>query len=165
MSIIELGALGEFVGSIGVVATLIYLAVQIRKNSKQLRLSSIQSANEKFAALITDTLQDPVKLEAFRDGLESYSSLQPGQQASFHSLVFNSMTAYRNNAELFHAGVLPSATLMLHEDETDPYGIRSTDINMCISNAVGDMDPIMGSWLLRGLPCRVSSRAEHNMHS
>ena len=34
MSIMELGALGEFVGSIGVVATLAYLAVQIRQNTR-----------------------------------------------------------------------------------------------------------------------------------
>ena len=34
MSIIELGALGEFVGAIAVVATLIYLAVQIRQTNK-----------------------------------------------------------------------------------------------------------------------------------
>ncbi len=33
MSIIELGALGEFLGSIGVIATLIYLAIQIRQNT------------------------------------------------------------------------------------------------------------------------------------
>ena len=31
MSILELGALGEFLGSIGVIATLIYLSVQIRQ--------------------------------------------------------------------------------------------------------------------------------------
>ena len=36
MSIIELGALGEFLGSIGVVATLIYLAIQIRQNTHSL---------------------------------------------------------------------------------------------------------------------------------
>ncbi len=36
MSIIELGALGEFLGSIGVIATLIYLAVQIRQNTHSL---------------------------------------------------------------------------------------------------------------------------------
>ena len=112
MSIMELGALGEFFSSFGVIATLIYLAVQIRRNSKQLLLTSIQTANEKFAALITDALQDPVRFEAFRDGLENYSSLQPEQQALFHSLVFNSMTAYKNNAELFRAGVLPAGTLM-----------------------------------------------------
>ena len=33
MSIMELGALGEFVGAFAVVATLIYLALQIRSNT------------------------------------------------------------------------------------------------------------------------------------
>ena len=33
MTIIELGALGEFLGSIAVLATLVYLAVQIRQNT------------------------------------------------------------------------------------------------------------------------------------
>ena len=50
------------------------------------------------------------------------------------------------------------------QDETDPYGVRRTNINMCTSNSPGDMDPIMGSWLLRGLPCRVSLRAEGNVY-
>ena len=36
MSIIELGALGEFLGSIGVIATPIYLAMQIRQNTRSL---------------------------------------------------------------------------------------------------------------------------------
>jgi hypothetical protein len=36
MTITELGALGEFVGSIGVIATLVYLAIQIRQNTNQL---------------------------------------------------------------------------------------------------------------------------------
>ena len=36
MSITELGALGEFVGAIGVVITLVYLAYQIRQNTDQL---------------------------------------------------------------------------------------------------------------------------------
>ena len=39
MSIMELGALGEFVGSIGVIATLIYLAIQVRQ-TKNLALNA-----------------------------------------------------------------------------------------------------------------------------
>ena len=35
MNIMELGALGEFVGSIGVIVTLVYLAIQIRQNTSQ----------------------------------------------------------------------------------------------------------------------------------
>ena len=37
MSIMELGAMGEFLGSIGVIVTLIYLATQIRQNTKVAR--------------------------------------------------------------------------------------------------------------------------------
>ena len=107
-----LGNYGEFVGAIAIVVTLIYLAVQIRQNSKQIRLTSIQTANEKFAAIATNALQDPVRLKAMRDGLENYSSLQLEQQALFHSVVFDSITAHRNNAALFRAGVLPADTLM-----------------------------------------------------
>ncbi len=36
MTIMELGAIGEFVGAIGVIATLIYLALQIRHNTRSM---------------------------------------------------------------------------------------------------------------------------------
>jgi len=39
------GALGEVFGAVGVVVTLIYLARQIRENSRQVRVSSITSIN------------------------------------------------------------------------------------------------------------------------
>jgi hypothetical protein len=41
-------------------------------------------------------------------------------------------------------------------DDADPYGLWATNINVCTSDAVDDNDPVMGAWLLRGLPCRVS---------
>ena len=33
MTVVELGALGEFVGSIATIATLLYLALQVRQNT------------------------------------------------------------------------------------------------------------------------------------
>ncbi len=39
MDIMELGALGEFLGAIGVMATLIYLAVQIKQNTRSMNES------------------------------------------------------------------------------------------------------------------------------
>ena len=39
MNIMELGALGEFLGSIGVIATLVYLAIQIRQNTHSMNES------------------------------------------------------------------------------------------------------------------------------
>jgi hypothetical protein len=43
MTIMELGALGEFVGAIAVVLTLVYLAVQVRQNTAGLRAAAYQS--------------------------------------------------------------------------------------------------------------------------
>ena len=42
-------------------------------------------------------------------------------------------------------------------DADDPYCVRKTNINMCTSNAPGDADPVMGTWLMRDLPCRLST--------
>ncbi len=53
MSLSELGSLGEFVGSIAVFVTLIYLALQIRQNT-----NAIKGANEKQ---MTDDIQEWVK--------------------------------------------------------------------------------------------------------
>ncbi len=39
MTLMELGALGEFLGSIAVLATLIYLSVQLRQNTRSIRAS------------------------------------------------------------------------------------------------------------------------------
>ncbi len=39
MTLMELGALGEFLGSIAVLITLIYLSVQIRQNTRSIRAS------------------------------------------------------------------------------------------------------------------------------
>ena len=40
MDIMELGAIGELVGGVAVLVTLVYLALQIRQNTSQVRLST-----------------------------------------------------------------------------------------------------------------------------
>ncbi len=89
MSIIELGALGEFLGSIGVIATLIYLAIQIRQNTHSLdegRRLAMSEMHQHRADSSADFLLPIASSEelfklwngAFVDGIES---LTPEQQA------------------------------------------------------------------------------------
>jgi len=61
MSIAELGALGEFIASFGVLATLIYLAIQMRQNTQALRLNTAQ--------VVTEELQQMFSLLASDEGL------------------------------------------------------------------------------------------------
>lgn len=61
MTILELGALGEFVGAIGVIATLVYLAMQIRQNTRSMeegkRLALAQTYQMRADALQTMLVQ------------------------------------------------------------------------------------------------------------
>jgi hypothetical protein len=56
MSILELGALGEFLGSIGVIATLVYLSVQIRQNTRSMEESKKLALAQTYQ-LRSDALQ------------------------------------------------------------------------------------------------------------
>jgi anaerobic selenocysteine-containing dehydrogenase len=42
------------------------------------------------------------------------------------------------------------------DDADDPYWVAATNINCCTTDAPGDCDPIIGGWLLRGVPCRLT---------
>jgi hypothetical protein len=53
MSIMELGALGEFLGSIGVVASLIYVGYQVKEARKSVRAATAQARTDAGVQLIT----------------------------------------------------------------------------------------------------------------
>ena len=42
------------------------------------------------------------------------------------------------------------------DEADDPYRVVATNINCCTSDASSDCDPVIGGWLLRGVPCRLS---------
>jgi hypothetical protein len=66
MTLSDLGNLGQFISSIAVIITLIYLAIQIRQSSKIARASLRQSLAENQYAQITLRATDPVIRTAFR---------------------------------------------------------------------------------------------------
>jgi len=72
MSIAELGALGDLVASFGVIATLIFLALQMRQNTKAVRLSTSHA--------VTAELQGMFSLLASDQGLAEIL-VEAGHQA------------------------------------------------------------------------------------
>lgn len=57
MTLMELGALGEFVGAIAVVVTLVYLAIQIRQNTQAMEESRRLALAQTYQ-MRADALQD-----------------------------------------------------------------------------------------------------------
>lgn len=66
MTIMELGALGEFVGAIAVVVTLFYLAVQIRASRKATEVSTSQELLNQLNSINAIWLNNPEGQAAFR---------------------------------------------------------------------------------------------------
>ncbi len=84
MDIQDLGALGEILGAIGVVVTLIYLARQIRENSRQMRVSSLTSINHLINEAWDPIYSNDRNIRVWTTGLRSPGDLDEEDLALFH---------------------------------------------------------------------------------
>ena len=100
MSFVELSAVlgnwGEFVGSIGVVATLAYLAVQIRQSNAQQKLEELTSVQHGQNAVVAQ-LRDPRVMGG-------YVRAAAGQNPSIEDrgVAFSWVVQYLNQFEVVH---------------------------------------------------------------
>jgi len=106
MDITTLAAWGEFLGGIGVIASLIYLAGQIRQNSKLLKASTASAtiaANADFSSLV---VQDSEVARIFREGMADRSSLSEDDMQRFDALLTMGITANSQEYQFFVDGVM-----------------------------------------------------------
>ena len=68
MTIQELGSIGEFIGSLAVLLTLVYLAVQVKQSKKLLE------ENQRIALSQTYQTRAGFRMETFRFGMEPHGS-------------------------------------------------------------------------------------------
>jgi hypothetical protein len=85
VTIQDLGSIGELVGAIATVATLAYLALQIRGGAIAVRATAAQSAHESFATWYRMLAADAGLSELMTNGLRDYSSLSETERARFVS--------------------------------------------------------------------------------
>jgi hypothetical protein len=83
MSLDALGNIGDFVGGLGVVITLIYLAAQIRQNTATVRASGSASHNEGFVGVFLLLAQDKDARDVYFRGLADYEALPEEKQLHF----------------------------------------------------------------------------------
>jgi len=89
MSLDELARLGEFIGGIGVLVTLVFVAVQLRQNTQAIQRSNAREAGN---ALITTMHANntPVLSDIFVRGSHDLESLSPAERVQFD----NSMSTW-----------------------------------------------------------------------
>jgi hypothetical protein len=100
-----LGNIGDFIGGIGVIATLLYLAAQIRQNTKSSRTESYQSV---IAAVSDWTREVGTSAESSRIadvGSRDLASLSPSERVQFNLI----MASLVRNLENIHYQYLHGA--------------------------------------------------------
>jgi hypothetical protein len=85
VTIQDLGSIGELVGAIATVATLAYLAIQIRSGTTAVRSAAAQSVHESFATWYRMLAADAELSALMARGLRDYSTLSETERARFVS--------------------------------------------------------------------------------
>ena len=109
LDITTLAAWGEFIGGIAVVVSLIYLASQIRQNSKLLRASTASPSISAINDQGTLVAQDPEMTRIYWDGLADRSSLSEADRRRFDVVINMSLTSFNQEYQFAADGVIGAA--------------------------------------------------------
>ena len=108
MTLEDLGNLGDFIGGIAVVVTLLYLAFQIRHNTASVQASTIQSAAYAFAELMDMFARDPELLQLYNAGTHDFEGLSQDDRLRFASLMGAMMHRFESLVAQTEEGFLPA---------------------------------------------------------
>ena len=113
MTLSDLGNLGEFFGSIGVVVSLIYLAIQVRHSVNVAESDAFERSTQNFMSS-QSALLDPEMGALFLQGKENYSTLTPLERLHFQILMSNLLYEMEITLEKRKAG-------LVNDDLIEPY--------------------------------------------
>jgi len=104
----DLGNLGDFIGGLGVVVTLLYLTFQIRQNTASVRAATVQSAAEANAEMLDRFACDPELLRVYQAGTTDFESLSPDDRLRFAAVMGAMLHRMEGMVDQAQRGLLPT---------------------------------------------------------
>jgi hypothetical protein len=111
-----IGAIAELLGAIGVIASLIYLATQIRQSREQMgentraaRASGYQSFFQNMDEVAMRSTSSPEMAQSVRLGLTRFDQLTEEQAFYFNNWIIGMLLAFDNGHYQFGTGILEAA--------------------------------------------------------
>lgn len=102
-----IGAIGEIAGAIGVIVTLLYLAIQLRQNTKASNAIAVQNSMENSARFSELISKDPELARTFYSGLSHPEELNAEELRRFVSILNVFMRRESVAYYLYQAGTMP----------------------------------------------------------
>lgn len=107
MDLTQLGAIGEMVGGVAVLVTLVYLSTQVRQGNEQAKREAVASAAFDFPRQLCSFGMEDGNAAAIRDGLRDYDALSPLEAMRFNSLMVGLYVAFVGVSDHHKAGLIP----------------------------------------------------------
>jgi len=105
-----IGSIGEIVGAVAVLLTLVYLAKQIHQSNRIARLefhkTSVQHYTQVMGKLVSDT--DTARI--YREGLLDLASLEPVDKIRLSQLIGECMLMFKDVMEAYDEGLFDKPT-------------------------------------------------------
>ena len=101
-----IGAIAELVGGIGVIASLVYLATQIRQNTKWLRSTVLESAGTRSSEIARNAASDASLSRLMRASLSGTAPMDPDERYRFELYLLSAMRHYEISHSHFNDGLL-----------------------------------------------------------
>jgi hypothetical protein len=101
-----ISAIAETIGTIAVVASLVYVAAQIRQNTRDSRMASFESAVRGTTNWHQNLAADPEMLRVLLQGQRDYKGLSPEDRLRFQTLMITWIMEYQNFKMPFDEGTI-----------------------------------------------------------
>ena len=109
MTLQDLGSIGEFLGAIGVIISLIYLATQIHQNTKSVRTAAVDAATDRFIESVRLVSLNPELAELLDAGHKNLAALSDIQKRRYRMHYFANSLQFENLFRKYREGHLPDS--------------------------------------------------------
>jgi hypothetical protein len=109
MTLSDLANVGEIIGGLAVVISLVYLAIQVRQNTDSVRSATLQTNTALWSSLLSD-MADSGTVEAYTIGLSGRKDISPKQYTQFFLLCRGLFAAFENQHYQYRCGILDEET-------------------------------------------------------
>lgn len=106
-----MGVAAEVVGAAAVVASLVYLAVQIRNSNRQDNIRAVQNTVQDFVNTYANVTATRTDADIFSRGLHNFDALEQADQAVFHSKMQLLASGFYQVLAMKEVGFLTDAAL------------------------------------------------------
>lgn len=82
-----ISAMGQIVGAVGVIVSVIYLAQQVRSNARQTRLASMRTMSDAFNQWLRSLAEYPHVGELYYKGMRDFASIEGADLPRFSGMM------------------------------------------------------------------------------